>query len=323
MAVTGNAVEIVISSLIDGHLFQRWKDNNPAGHMRTHINLVGNYGAGAWLISPPGFRGKRVDPGLYKIMLKRRLRSQLFDEQFCCPSCHLGMDQYGDHALTCSGGGHRSVRHNKLNKVLHGAAMEGNLRPAKEKGGLFYRRPLTGKPLGENAGWFKELEAGEVDEGIGDQDAENFSKEEKLGEGDRRRPADTYLPHGPGGKAAAVDWAVTSGLQSDTIVKGETNAQYAMKWYESYKREYRPRDMVKSTATLCRENGLDFYPLVIEQHGGGWGGAMKEVIAFISTGISDKWNTEIHVESKKFAQQISTTLHMENARAIWGRYPGS
>ena len=61
--------------------------------------------------------------------------------------------------------------------------------------------------------------------------------------------------------------------------------------------------------------------MVLEQHGGGWGTEVKEVVHYVASAIAEVWNTDTVDESKKIAHRLSTTLHVENARAIWDRIP--
>ena len=76
-----------------------------------------------------------------------------------------------------------------------------------------------------------------------------------------------------------------------------------------------------TTQKLCESKGLDFFPLVLEQHGGGWGTEVKEAVHYVANAVAETWNTDTVEESKKIARRLSTTLPMENARAIWDRIP--
>ena len=76
-----------------------------------------------------------------------------------------------------------------------------------------------------------------------------------------------------------------------------------------------------STQKFCESKGLDFFPMVLEQHGGGWGTEVKEVVHYVAGVIAEVWNAETVEESKKIARRFSTTLHMENARVIWDKIP--
>ena len=51
------------------------------------------------------------------------------------------MDRWGDHALTCSCNGDRTVRHNAIRNVCYEEAVEASLRPEREKAGLLPGRP--------------------------------------------------------------------------------------------------------------------------------------------------------------------------------------
>ena len=77
-------------------------------------------------------------------MIQRWLRVPLFPEEFHCPCCSGIVDIYGDHCVSCEGGGDRTRRHNLIrNEVYHYAASAGQT-PELEKPGLLRPRPIDG-----------------------------------------------------------------------------------------------------------------------------------------------------------------------------------
>ena len=86
------------------------------------------------------------------------------------------------------------------------------------------------------------------------------------------------------------------------------------------------KNSFQNTAAQVASLGASFRPLVLEACGGGWSHALRETIAWVSTesrslrGLAGSTPSDI---SLRIAQRISCTLHMENARAILRRSPGS
>eukprot|EP00666_Eupelagonemidae_sp_cell4sb_P002635 gene2635-biopygen4211 len=147
--------------------------------------------SGAWLhaVPNPNF-GNQVAPSFFRVMLQRRLRIPIYDGSFHCSFCASVMDAYGDHALACSGGGDRTIRHNILRNIAFRLCHAAGLRPEIEKPGLLRPRPL-----------------------IGSSEEDGKSQPGGRRGPDGRRPADVYLPSWRLGRPACLDFAVTSGLE--------------------------------------------------------------------------------------------------------------
>ena len=109
----------------------------------AHVALAGQPGAGAFLTAPPVDDGREVDAPLFRVALRRRLRAPVFDAEFSCPLCGEVMDQWGDHALTCSCGGDRTVRHNAVRNICYEEALDFGHRPEREKANLLPQRPVS------------------------------------------------------------------------------------------------------------------------------------------------------------------------------------
>ena len=60
-------------------------------------------------------------------------------------------------------------------------------------------------------------------------------------------------------------------------------------------------------------------PLILEAHGGGFGVGLREVLAIVAAGVSEKWNKKADSANRRIAQRLSFTLHSENATAIMDR----
>ena len=55
-----------------------------------------------------------MDSELYRIALARRMRVPLLDETATCSACSACLNVFMDHALVCSCGGDRTLRHNAI-----------------------------------------------------------------------------------------------------------------------------------------------------------------------------------------------------------------
>ena len=104
----------------------------------------------------------------------------------------------------------------------------------------------------------------------------------------------------------ALDLAVACGLRRDRRHHSANDHTHALTEYEDFKRNY------LSAAKQCGQQGLQFTPMVVDAHGGGWGLAAKEAFKIIAREHANHGHFEL-------AQRISITLERENARAILRR----
>ena len=217
--------------------------------------------------------------------LKRRLRAPVYDEDGRCPCCGQVLDKWGDHALVCPCGGDRTVRHNAVRNTCFEDAQAAGLRPERETAGLLQERPESDElpaPTRPRA----------------------------------RRPADVWLPRGKSGAQEALDFAVTSAMRSDLLREASGTPELVFERYNRFKREYR------DTALSCQEVGVQFVPMVIEAHSGGWSPLARSQLAWIAQQAAAASNEEPALTALRMAQRISATLHRENARAILKRSAG-
>ena len=104
---------------------------------RAHFNLENAPKAGAWLNTLPcESLGHKIPGVLFTIMLKRRLRVNIFNNTIHCNLCDQIMDKFGDHAICCSAGGDRNFRHNALRNKAFTFCELARLNPEMEKIGL-------------------------------------------------------------------------------------------------------------------------------------------------------------------------------------------
>lgn len=270
-----------ISSMIDAKKTEDFRsDQSIPQSYKCHLRLNALLGSGAWITAPPASDGRDICSSLFKTTLKRRLRVPISDHDFFCPCCGEVMDRFGDHALVCACKGSRTVRHNAVRNVVYEEALAAGIRAQKEKTGLLPSRP--------------------AEDGIqGDQGA--------------RRPADVWVPHEASPQGEAWDFACTSGMRTDRLIRVGEDPATIFEDYEQYKRSY------KNTDRECQGAGITFRPLVIEAHGGGWSSELSKVVGRIASLRAAVTGEESGHVALRIAQRISCTLQRENARAVLAR----
>ena len=224
--------------------------------------------------------GRAIDTPLFRTALQRRLRVAVFKGNEACPCCGEPVDRFGDHALSCSSSGDRTVRHNSIRDVVFEEAGEAALQPEREKAGLLPERPSEDGLVVNNGA---------------------------------RRPADVWLPRGTGGEKEALDFAVTSGLQLGWYRRTAQDPGMLFAHYEDHKRTYR------ATEQQCRSEGLRFTPVVLEAHGGGWSPTGRKIVDWIARSAAAASNEKMATVALKIAQRMSCALQRENARAVLRR----
>jgi hypothetical protein len=260
---------------------------------RAHLRLVRQPGAGAWLTAMPSFAiGNAIAAPLFVTLLRRRLGMPVFEESFFCPRCAGVMDPFGDHALVCAGGGDRTLRHNALRDIFAHHAQAAGYAAAVEKSGLLPPRPFLG---------------GAWDDGTVGADARSPPES--------RRPADVFLPAWRGGRGAAVDFAVTSGLQCGLLDLSAADGGVAATRYEERKRSH------LRTAQLCDEAGLHFLPFVVEADGG-FGSDACATLSALARAAARLTGEAPSVRGAYVKQSLSIALQRANALAIARRAPG-
>ena len=125
-----------------------------------------------------------------------------------------------------------------------------------------------------------------------------------------------YLPRWRSGPPAALDFAVTSGLNQDVMAECIRDREVACRRYEDRKKSY------KDTATHCQHQGLTFIPMVVEAVGGGWGQSARTVWSEIAK-LSASAMGDLATDSEcgvSGMRRLSIVLHRENARAVMRRF---
>ena len=132
----------------------------------------------------------------------------------------------------------------------------------------------------------------------------------------RRRPADVYLPRWCSGGPAALDFAITSGLQIGALAATATDGTSATVTYQAKKRNH------LNTEAQCREAGLTFVPMVAEGVGGGWGSDGQAVWKTCARAIATTTGEQQGVVAEQIYQSLSILIHREGARAVLRRLQG-
>ena len=127
------------------------------------------------------------------------------------------------------------------------------------------------------------------------------------------------MPRAIGGSAVALDFACTSGFRRDRIWEAAANPEAILADYEEFKRNFIATGETETTEELCSRQGIRFFPMVVEAHGGGWSNSARKTLDCIAKHITAAWNTDGEAASLSIAQRLSTTLHRENARAVLKR----
>jgi hypothetical protein len=233
--------------------------------------------------------GRHMESSLFRVALARRLRLRLLDRPSWRPFCGEILDEFGDHALTCSCNGDRTVRHNRFRNTFWEDSRMAGMDTEREKANLLPARPS--------------------DDGA------------RLKPG--RRPADVFWSGGEpvggalGIRGVAWDFAITSGMRSDRIRNQGENVTAIYDMYEDFKRQH------QQTAQQCQEQGIAFEPLVVEAHGGGWSATLRKVVDNIAI-RQGTVSADMHEPaSLRIAQRLSICLQAENARAVLKRLPGT
>ena len=250
---------------------------------RAHLRLLQQARAGSWLHARPcEALGLHIEPHLFRVLLRLRLRLPVASSDGFCPLCDGTADRFGDHARTCPCGGDRCKRHNRLRSVLAAKAGAAGLSPEVEKENLLPARP-------EKSGGCEAGAAGR--------------------QASARRPADVYVPiwglHDP----------ATGGLRAAVLAASAVDGASAVAAYEDRKRQY------QATAAQCRAQGLQFLPLVAEACGGGWGAEAVKVWKSLAALLAGRAGLTPAQEQDQLFQLLSVTMQRENARAVFRRLP--
>ena len=286
---TGTERQQVLSQRLDAATLRSLTSSAAAEAERAHLCLVQQPGAGAWLNAPPcDVLGLAIDATAFRVLLRLRLRLPIASSDGYCTMCDGLADRFGDHARACTCDGDRVKRHNRLRNLLALRCDAAGLSPELEKPGLLPPRPT---------------DAGGCEAGQGVQQG--------------RRPADVFLPMWGLKGPAALDLAVTSGMRPGCLPASASDGGRAVRDYESRKRAY------QHTEAQCKDQGIQFLPLVFEACGGGFGPTALGTIRAVSALAAVRTGEPASVVAEKLQQALSVCLQREAARAVLRRLPVS
>ena len=254
---------------------------------KGHLILLQQHGAGAWLQAQPAKAfGNDFNDALFIVALRRRLGMKVRSRPVFCPFCDCVSDEFGDHDICCAGGGDRTKRHHRLRNKGQAFCLSAGLNSELEKPNLLAPRPSEGS---------------RAEDGASIDNARRASS---------RRPADVYVPNWFLGGPAALDFAVTNGIRNTMLRASVNDAEAAACAYENYKRSF------LNTAEQCRQEGLEFVPVVMEGCSGAWGPAARKVWSHIAKLVASKTGEDSSKVSERHQQSLSICVQRENARAI-------
>ena len=104
-------------------------------------------------------------------------------------------------------------------------------------------------------------------------------------------------------------------MRRDLVEHSATNRSFAVIMYENRKRTY------LNTESACKDEGIQFIPLICEADGGGWGPAAHTVWSELAKHKSSLTGEPNSTTAMHLLQSLGLILHRENARAILRRSP--
>lgn len=128
----------------------------------------------------------------------------------------------------------------------------------------------------------------------------------------QRRPGDLYFPTWPGGSRVAMDFAVTSPLQSSAVTAAAQRHLAAAALYEEHKLTDR------DTARSCAEQGIRLIPMIAESFGG-WGEAAQKAFSVIAGAKAARTGLDISITTSQLYEGLSIKIMRANARALLAR----
>ena len=124
------------------------------------------------------------------------------------------------------------------------------------------------------------------------------------------RPADVYIPYWLDGRRLAFDVSVTSPTQERLILRAAETPGVAI--------EQRKSTKIRGHSDACRQEGIHFYPLVVETFGG-WDKEAVDLLKKLARHSARRWGKNDSIQIKHFFQQLSVTLQRGNAALLIDR----
>lgn len=111
---TGRRDQAHLTGLLDGQGAMDLRACEDADQSRRH-HPTQAAGAATWLTAPPARDWRPMEPTLFRVVVRRRLRLLVLLTRTSAHSCASLMHRYGDRALSC---GDRTKRHEAVRNVI-------------------------------------------------------------------------------------------------------------------------------------------------------------------------------------------------------------
>ena len=267
---------------------------------RCHFAAVRAPGSGAWLTATSASSVTHIPSPLFRTALRCRLRMPIWDHDSACSLCGEVLDRWGDHAICCSGGGDRVLRHNAVRNVVCSAVAEfTSVTPELEKPGLLLppEPPDPGDP------------------------GPGLSPDQLPHAPSGRRPADVWVPRGISGLPEAWDFSVSSILRPSLLSAAHPSVADVFHEVESRKNSFQ-NTAAQVAAPLGLPSARSSWRLAAVVGPPPCAGPSRGFP--LSRAPCAAWPAVNPSDiSLKIAQRTSRTPQGENARAVLRRSPGS
>ena len=249
--------------------------------MRARLNAYSAPGAGIWSNAVPS---QTLDKNLTSHELSTTVCLQLgvdvYDEIGVCKFCGMVLDCGGLHALSCTAGGDISFRHNLVRDIIFHFCLRARLNPQLEKAGL-----LEDESIMVNL----------------------------------RRPADVLaeMRQGPASsrtERTAIDVKVINALGQGHLDATALSGLAAAERYRDEQLEH------LNTASLCRDRGISYEPVVFTAQGGVEKHA-ESILSRVAASVAASEEASVSEVKAEMMQQISLCLARSVAKAIRRRRP--
>lgn len=111
--------------------------------------------------------------------------------------------------------------------------------------------------------------------------------------------------------------AAYASRRQDIVNKSAEDGSAATKFYEHFKRSH------LDTEATCRDEGINFIPVICEADGGGWGPTAHKVWSELAKHKSVRSGEQTSIIVTRLLQSLGLILRRENALSILRRYQSS
>ena len=137
-------------------------------------------------------------------------------------------------------------------------------------------------------------------------------EENSLLPGTEQKPADVFIPCWDSGRDTAIDVGVVSPVQTQLVRKAAEEQGSAA--------EKRFNEKLNKYSTACENEGIKFYPVIVETFGG-WHHKSEEVLNKLAHQLASKTGGSRAETTAHFYQRLGILLTRGNAALIISRTP--